>query len=237
MRFIRLFLRGLKDAYDQFILVMIVSVLWWVSAVLIVPGPPATVALFRMMDPRNQVHAQELGDFFRTLRATFVTAWGIAGITLPLMLILSWNAVFFRGSDTFFALLVPLWYVMIFLLMLLTLYALATVAAMESGVRNAFRGATYLMVMWPFSSGLMLVLLAIFSSILAVLVLPLILFGPGIAAAVINRFALAGYDIEVIDPNAPTTERTTEVARGVNLDEGWLKRLRGGGAARNRGRR
>lgn len=232
MRFTRLFLRGLKDAYDQFVLVMVVSVLWWACALLIVPGPPATVALFRMMDPRNQVSMPEIREFFRTIREEFVTAWGIAAVTVPVILVLAWNMIFFQDTDSFFALMIPLWFVMIVIIATLMLYAFATVAAMDSRVRNGFRGATYLLVMWPFSSVMMVVVLGLISSVLVVLVLPLILFGPGLSAAVINRFVLAGYDVEVIDPNSPTTERSTEVAQGINLDQGLLKRLRGGGNAR-----
>lgn len=237
VRFIRLFLRGLKDAYDQFVLVMVVSALWWLCAVLIVPGPPATVALFRILDPRNQIQTPEIRDFFRYLRENFRTGWGIAALTVPVIIVLLWNATFFQGSDSFFAILVPLWVVMAFITLMLMLYAFATAAVMESKVRNAFRGATYLMVMWPFSSALMLILLVVISSILAVLVLPLLFFGPGIVAAVINRFVLTGFNIEIIDPNAPTTERRTEVSQGLNTDEGgWLRRLRGGQGRQERRR-
>lgn len=240
VRFIRLFLRGMKDAYDQFVLVMIVSALWWICVVLVVPGPPATVALFRIMDPRNQVQTPEVRDFFRVIREEFRTAWGVAGITLPVILVLLWNAAFFRGSDAFFAVLVPLWVVMAFVTTILLLYALATVAAMESKVRNAFRGATYLMVMWPFSSALMVVLLGMLASLFAVLVLPLLFFGPGVSAAVINRFVLTGFKVEIIDPNSPTSERRHEVREGVSTDDGgmggWFRRLRGGQNSRQRRR-
>lgn len=236
MRFFRLSLRGLKDAYDQFVLVMIVSVLWWVCAVLIVPGPPATVALFRIMDPRNQVHSVEIRDFFRVLREEFRTAWTIAGLTIPLILVLLWNAAFFRQTDSFFSLMVPLWIVMALLTGMTLVYALATVATMESKTRNAFRGAFYQLVMRPFSSALMFVLLLVITVLFSVLVLPLIFFGPGVFAAVVNRFLLTNYNVEIIDPNAPTSERSTEVARGVNPDPGMLARLRGN-QRRQEGRR
>lgn len=225
MRFSKLFLRGLKDAYDQFVLLMIVSVLWWVCVVLIVPGPPATVALFRMMDPRNAVQMPEISDFFRILREHFKTAWTIALFTVPVIVVLAWNMVFFRGSDSIFAAMVPLWFVMIAITFMVMMYAFATVAAMESYTRNAFRGSVFLLVMRPFSSAIMFVLLALLSGAFAILVLPLILFGPGVAAAVINRFVLAGFDIEVIDPSAPTTERSSEVARGIDPDPSIFKRL------------
>ncbi len=231
MRFIRLFLRGLKDAYDQFVMVMVVSVLWWVCAILIVPGPPATVALFRMMDPRNQVALPEVRDFFRVMREYFATSWAIAGFTVPVVLVLIWNSLFFQGSGSVFGLMVPLWFVMGIIIVMLMLYAFATVAAMESRTRNAFRGATYLMVMRPFSSGALIVGLVLISSLLAVLVLPIFLFGPGIVAAVVNRFVLSGYNVQVFDPNSPTQERSHEVASGIDHDDGmrgWFRRARGG---------
>jgi uncharacterized membrane protein YesL len=218
-----LFLRGLKDAYDQFVLVMIVSVAWWICAVLIVPGPPATVALFRMMDPRNQVAMPELADFIRFMRESFKTAWGVAVFTLPVIVVLAWNMLFFRDSDSLFAMMVPLWFVMIVITWLLMIYAFATMATMESYVRNAFRGAVYLLVMWPFTAGLLFVFLSLIGALFTVLVLPLILFGPGVSAAVINRFVLAGYDVEVIDPSSPTQERAHEVARGINPDRSGIR--------------
>lgn len=231
VQFVRLFLRGLKDAYDQFVQVMIVSVLWWICAVLIVPGPPATVALFRYMDPRNQVAQPEARDFLRTMRDSFKTAWGIAAFTLPVVLVLLWNTLYFRGTDSTFSLMVPLWIVMILITMILMLYAYATAAAMESRTRNAFKGATYLLVMRPFSSALMILFLLLLSLFFTVLVVPLILFGPGVSAAVINRFVLSGFGVEVIDPSSPTQERSHEVSRGINLDEGIrgrFRRARGG---------
>jgi uncharacterized membrane protein YesL len=233
VRFFRLFLRGLKDAYDQFVLLMIVSVLWWVCAALIVPGPPATVALFRMMDPRNAIQMPEVADFFRILRQNFRTAWMVALFTVPVIVVLTWNMLFFRETDSIFAIMVPLWFVMIAITFMLMMYAFATVAAMESYTRNAFRGSIYILVMWPFTSALLFVLLALLSALFAVLVLPLILFGPGVAAAVINRFVLAGYDIEVIDPGAPTVERAYEVKRGINPEVSVAKRF----FQRNRGNR
>lgn len=232
VRFLRLFLRGLKDAYDQFVQVMIVSVLWWICAVLIIPGPPATVALFRFMDPRNQVAQPEARDFLRTMKSSFKTAWGIAALTVPVLLVLLWNTLFFRGTDSTFALMVPLWVVMMLITTILMLYAFATVATMDSRTRNAFKGATYLLVMYPFSAALMILLLLLVTSFFAVLVVPLILFGPGVSAAVINRFVLAGFNVEIIDPSSPTQERSHEVSRGLNLDEGirgWFRRARGGG--------
>ncbi len=223
MRFTRLFLRGLKDAYDQFVLLMIVSVLWWACAILIVPGPPATVALFRMMDPRNAIQMPEISDFFRILREHFKTAWAVALFTVPIIVVLSWNMLFFQDSDSVFAIMVPLWFVMIVITFMLMLYAFATVAAMESYTRNAFRGAVYLMVMRPFTTGVLFVLLSVLLGLFTVLVLPLILFGPGAVAAVVNRFVLSGYDVEVIDPSAPTQERAHEVARGINPDRSGIK--------------
>lgn len=230
VRFVRLFFRGLKDVYDQFVLLMVVSLMWWVCVALIVTGPPATVALFRFADPRNQIRKPELGDFFGTMKSSFGTSWAIAGFTLPVFLILLWNSLFFRGSDSGFAIMVPLWVVMMLITAILALYAFATVAAMESRVRNAFRGATYLLIMWPFTSGLLILLLTIMSSLFAVLVLPLFLLGPAVGASVVNRFVLAGYDVEVIDPSSPTQERSHEVARGIDTDSGfrgWARRARG----------
>ncbi len=45
--FFKLVWRGIRDLFDQFMIHILFSMLWWLSVVLIVPAPPATsIAIF-----------------------------------------------------------------------------------------------------------------------------------------------------------------------------------------------
>lgn len=232
MRFLKLVWRGFRDLFDQLLTFGLYSVLWWVCTILIVPGPPATVALFAMCDPRRKVSQPDFSDAVQVFKGAFRRSWGIAILTVPLLAILLWNLLFFSGSNHPLIALVPLWLIMILLVYILTLYAFSVAATMESGTRNAFRGALFVLVSRPFFSiGLGLFLLVL-GSILAVTVLPLILFGPALMACIVNRFALVGLDVPVVDPDSPTDERQDERKRGINPDRGLIGRMRGESAKR-----
>ncbi|MGI8485940.1 MAG: DUF624 domain-containing protein [Thermomicrobiales bacterium] len=224
--------RGFRDLFDQLLTFGLYSVLWWVCTILIVPGPPATVALFAMCDPRRKVSQPDFSDAIQIFKGAFRRSWGIAIFTVPLIAILLWNLLFFSGSNHPLIALVPLWLIMILLVYILTLYAFSVAATMESGTRNALRGALFVLVSRPFFGIGLGVFMLILGSILAVTVLPMILFGPALMACIVNRFALVALDVPVIDPDAPTDERQDERERGINPDRGLVGRMRGGNARR-----
>lgn len=227
MRLLKLIWRGFRDLFEQLLSFGLYSILWWVCVILIVPGPPATVALFSMCDPRRKVSQPEFSDAVQVFRESFRRSWGIALCSVPLILILLWNLLFFSSTNHPLIALVPLWIIMLLLMYILTLYAFSVAATMESRPRNAFRGAMYVLVSRPFMSiGLGLFML-ILGSILAVTVLPMVLFGPALMACIVNRFVLVALDVPVVDPDAPTDERQSERARGINPDRGLIGRFRG----------
>ncbi len=227
IRFLKLIWRGFRDLFDQLLTFGMYSVLWWICVILVVPGPPATVALFSMCDPRRKVSQPDFSDAVQVFKHSFRRSWGVALCTIPLIGILFWNLLFFSSSNHPLIALVPLWLIMLFLVYVVTLYAFSVAATMESGTRNAFRGAMYVLVSRPFVSiGLGMFMLAL-GSILVVTVLPMVLFGPSLMACIVNRFVLVALDVPVIDPDAPTDERQYERERGINPDRGLVGRLRG----------
>ncbi len=227
--FLKLVWRGIRDLFEQFLNLTWFSLLWWLCVILIVPGPPATVALYAMADPRRQVSTPEFRDAVDVFRTAIRRSWGIFLFTVPLMAILIWNLYFFGGTNQFLAAMSPLWLIMLVLAWVLMLYAYAVAATMESGTRNAFRGAMFVLVSRPFVS----IALSLFSILLIVVmtitVVPMVLFGPALIASIVNRIVLFVLGVEVIDPSAPTTERAYERERGINPDRNWASRLRPGG--------
>jgi hypothetical protein len=87
----------------------------------------------------------------------------------------------------------------------------------------------YVLVSRPFTALLLSLLIILLGGVMTILVLPMLALGPALMAAVVNRFVLAGLDVEVIDPNAPTSEREYERERGVHHDKTFWERLKGSG--------
>ncbi|MGC4191935.1 MAG: hypothetical protein QM589_12355 [Thermomicrobiales bacterium] len=204
------------------------SILWWVCIALIIPGPPATLALFFMCDPRNRISQPEFGDAVAIFKAAFVRSWKVALVTVPFVITLIWNLFFFSGTDHILVALVPLWMIMLVIMYILMLFSFSVAALMESGPRNALRGSLYVLVSRPFSGiGLSLFMLVL-GAALTVTVLPMALLGPALMACIVNRFVLDGLGVPVIDPDSPTDERQDERERGVNPDPTFLSRVRGG---------
>lgn len=229
MVFLKLVWRGIRDLFEQFLSLTWFSVLWWLCVILVLPGPPATVALYAMADPRRQVSTPEFRDAVDVFRSSIRRSWGIFLFTVPLMAILIWNLYFFGGTNQILAAMSPLWLIMLVLIWVLMLYAYAVAAMMESGTRNAFRGAMFVLVSRPFVSITLSVFSIVLIAVMTITVVPMVLFGPALIASIVNRVVLYVMGVEVIDPSAPTTERASERERGINPDRGWASRLRPGG--------
>ena len=234
MLFLKLFWRGVRDLFDQFMILSLFSLLWWVCAILIVPGPPATVTLAAMADPRRMGAAPEMSDAAEIFKSSWKRSWGIALLTVPFLAMLLWNLSYFAGSSHTLAPMIPLWIVMLILLFVLTLYTFSVAGSMESGVRNAFRGAMFVLVSRPFMSIGLSLLMVVLIFAMSITVLPMLLIGPALVASIVNRFTLTILGEEIVDPSSPTIERQDERSRGVNPDQTLLGRLRGNSRPRNR---
>jgi len=224
--FFKLVWLGIKDLFEQFLTLSMFSLAWWVSIILIVPGPPATVALFSMADPRRQTSTPELSDAIAVFKSSFKRAWGFACCTVPLILVLLWNLTSYAGTSRLLAAMVPLWIIMLLLLVIVTVEGFSVAGTMESGVKNAFRGAMFVLVSRPFMSISLVIFLLILSFFMTITVLPMLLIGPALIACIVNRFVLTILGVEIIDPLSPTNERAYERERGINPDKGFIGRLR-----------
>jgi uncharacterized membrane protein YesL len=213
--------------FDMFMTMCLFSLAWWLCALLILPVAPATVALFSMADPRRQVSVPEFRDGIEVFKSTWKRGWGIWLLTVPFLAMLFWNLTYFSGSSSLLAAMIPLWTVLLVLLWIVTLYAFSMAGTMESGVRNAFRGAMYVLLVRPGVAIALSVFLMLLAAMMSVMVIPMLLFGPSLIACIVNRVALTFVGEEIIDPSAPTVERAKERAAGLNPDPTLLTRFRG----------
>jgi len=229
VRFLKLLWRGVRDVFEQFVLMVSLSLGWWLCLITVVLAPPATVTLFALADPRRIVNRPDMADAVAVFKAAFKRGWLIALVTVPALAVLTWNIVFFSGTSSFLTAFVPLWTIMLVSLFVLSIYMFSVAGTMESGVRNAFRGAMYVLVSRPFTALLLSLLIFTIGAVMSILVLPMLALGPALLAAVVNRFVLTGLHVEVIDPYAPTVERADERQRGIEYDKTFWQRLRGNG--------
>lgn len=193
--------------------------------------PPATVTLFAMADPRRMVNKPDFHEVRETFAGSVKQGWSIGAVTVPFLIILFWNVTFFAGQPSLLAAFVPLWTILFIFLFILMLYMFSLAGTMESRLRNAFRGGMFVLITRPFTAGLLSILIIVMAGIFTVLVLPMLLIGPALMAAVINRFVLDALQVEVIDPNQPTSERMYERERGMNPEPTIWDRIRRGGRA------
>lgn len=256
MYLLRILGRGARDLYDQFAYFMMLSFAWVLAAVPLFVGytllamsplllplavftaflvPPATVTLFALTDPRRIVDRPDLREMAQIFGDSVRRSWMIAGTTVPLLLILLWNATYFGGTQSFMAAMVPLWLVIFVFLFVLMLYMLCLAGLMESGLRNAFRGGMYVLVSRPFVSLGISLFIIVVGFLFSVTVLPMLTVGPPLFAAIVNRMVLTELKVPVIDPNQPTSERQWERERGLNVESTIWDRLKRGGRARQEG--
>lgn len=249
MRFISLVWRGTRDVFEQLVYMGGLSLGWWLCAAPLLGGvflffvtplllpvtlltaflvPPATVTLFSLADPRRMISRPDFAEARHVFTTSIKRGWTIALATVPFLLILFWNITFFIGQSSFWAAFVPLWMIMFIFLFIVAIYMFSLAGTMESRLRNAFRGGMFVLITRPFTAALLSILIMVIGAIFTGLVLPMLVIGPALLAAVINRFVFDVLEVDVIDPNKPTHERSFERERGINPDPNLWGRIKRG---------
>ncbi len=93
---IRILFKALPLFWDEVFNLMVCNMLWGLAQVLIVPGPPATAALFYVTNRVAHGGFARLGDFWSALKREFVTAWKWGLLNLAVILLMG-NAILIYG--------------------------------------------------------------------------------------------------------------------------------------------
>ncbi len=217
MRALRIVGRGLKDTYEQLFGFVLVSVGWWLTAVLIVTLPAGTLTLFMVTDPRRAIDRPDIREVLTYLRSSLGKGWVLLAVTIPIPLILFWNLASFGGTDSWLAILAPLWVVLLVVGVVVTFLSFSTMSLLPGGLSMSLKRAGYVAAAAPIRTLLVFLFLVIIAAICIFSIVPAILLAPAIISAVVNRLVLDVFDIPVIDPSKPTDERVHE--RTVNGPE------------------
>jgi uncharacterized membrane protein YesL len=209
-------LKGLSDTLEHLLPFSVASLAWWPAVFTVIFAPGATLALFRVADPRaisdlDRPSLRESADF---ARRSLARGWRLALVCLPIVAVLLWNLRYYSLGQSRVALLAPLWIVLLLTAIFVTATAFSAAALLDQPWRPAL---TYAAI----QTGRQLPTVLVISAMLwplfllgGLLVVPIFMFLPATFAAVVNRFVLAGEDIVIPDPLIPTDERAVEEARG-----------------------
>jgi uncharacterized membrane protein YesL len=191
--------RSIVDLWDHVFLVVFCSLVWLFMALLIIPGPPATLALFDMADRMaRREHLLEFRDYLRAVRARFGVGWRWAAVNIPVLAILlidiyaiprMFSASVAVPVQWFFIVALALWLVV-------NWYALAFLFQQkEVSVRQALRNGAVLLLQHPLFTFILAVITAVLLWLSLILIIVNLLFGPMLVAlisthAVLDRLAL-----------------------------------------------
>lgn len=194
---------SIVDIWEHLVLVMACSLTWLVLVVLIIPGPPATVALFEMAERlARREPLLEWRDYLRAVRARFGLGWRWAAIVTPVVAILLidilampriFSPTVAAPAQWFFIVTLALWLVV-------NWYALALLFQQKAlSMRLALRNGAVLLLQHPLFTFVLTAVTALLLWLGVILVLVNLLFGPMLVAligthAVLDRLALMRRD-------------------------------------------
>ena len=211
MRGVRIVLRGLSDTFENLLPFSLASLGWWLAALTLVLGPGATVALYRVTDPRlaSQLDRPGWRESFAVARRANRAGWSVALVALPLVAVLLVNLSSFRAGQGL-GVLTPLWVVLLWLIGAATACTFALMALLGAGpLADLKRGALLVVAHLP-RTLVVGVLTWLLVGVAGVLVVPFFTLAPALVASIASRFVLDTLGVPVADPLLPTDERRRE---------------------------
>ncbi len=205
--------RGLSDTLEALLPFTLASLLWWTCVLSVIPAPGAMLALFRFADPRLIAPSHErpgLRDSLAYGIRQSGRGWALALLTGMIGGILVYNLRFYAAHGGRFALLAPVWLVLLVIWILITLAAFAHSALFDLPALPALRQAAVVTMAFLPRGVIVGALLVMLLAVSGVLVVPLVMFLPATCAAIINRLLLTNWRIPIPDPLSPTDERRIE---------------------------
>ena len=92
--------RVFQDCWDDMFTLMLCNLLWLLAQLLIIPGPPATAALFAVTNRVAHGSFARVSDFWAAFKSLFWESWKWGALNLLAILVLGVAALFY-GSGSF----------------------------------------------------------------------------------------------------------------------------------------
>lgn len=181
------------DLWDNAFLVIFCSLVWLFLVLLIIPGPPATLALFDIAERiARREHLLDFGDYLRAIRTRFGLGWRWGIVNIPVLAIILIDIRFVphmfspslaASMQWFFFLALAIWIVV-------NWYALAFLFQQRDlSVRQALRNGSVLLLQYPLFTLTLVAITAVLLWLSTVLIIVNLLFGP-MLVALISTFAV-----------------------------------------------
>lgn len=173
---------AIVDLWDNAFLVIFCSLVWLFLVLLIIPGPPATLAIFSISERLvAREHLLEFSDYLRAVWRNFGVGWRWAAVNIPVLLIAAVDIRVVRQLVST-SLAVPIllaFYIALALWLIVNWYALAFLFQQEKpSVLQALRNGGVVLLKYPWFSFMLALLTAILLALSFVFVIVNMLFGP-----------------------------------------------------------
>lgn len=184
--------RTLKAAYEELFLCVLMSVVWWIGTMLILPAAPVTLGMHQVANRMANYRRVDSSMFWEAARSNIRRGWSLYLLNLLIPVIIIVSIYFYFNISGWFSLLafVCLWLLLFVLMIGQYLFPLFWQQD-EPDIRLMIRNATLLALQHPLYTLLMLFFQLILIVISVAITLPLFLLTPALIAIAAN-FALTG---------------------------------------------
>lgn len=185
MKALRVFWLAIRDLYEELMLLAGVSVLWWLSVLLIIPGPPATAGLYYLAHRIVHERRVEFSFFWEEAKRSFGKSWQLAGVNLLGLIIVLVNFNFYLRLNNALRYAAILWLYLLLLWLAMQIYLFPLLFEMEEPRLGwILRNAVLLPLIRPGYTLLLLILLIAVTFLSSVLFLLLVVAWPALLALV-----------------------------------------------------
>ena len=87
--------RGFQNYWSEVFNLTICNFLWLFAQLLIITGPPATMAMFAVANRATRGSVAQVGEFIRGIKQYFVVGWKLGALNLLVIAVLGYGAFFY----------------------------------------------------------------------------------------------------------------------------------------------
>jgi uncharacterized membrane protein YesL len=186
---------AIVDLWDNVFLVIFCSLVWLFLVLLIIPGPPATLALFDMAERiARREHLLEFRDYLRAVWARFGVGWRWGAVNIPVLaiLLIDIRVVPRMVSPTVATYLQFFLFLALVMWIVVNWYALAFLFQQkEPSVRQALRNGAVLLLQHPLFTLVLVIITAVLLWLSTILIIVNLLFGPMVVALISTHAVLS----------------------------------------------